>query len=105
MQQGHLYNIGLVRSLFEKAADCVKSKFTPAIWHYYIMFEINQKDYVKAKALVFRAVKECPWAKSLYLFAMIELFKVFTDVEIEQFSLLMEENEVRMRNLFPPIVE
>lgn len=61
--QGNLHNAGLVRTIFTNAIECSKSKFHPAVWFYFIMWEIGEKEYLSAKALVFRGIKECPWSK------------------------------------------
>jgi hypothetical protein len=64
-QQGQLHNAGLVRTIFNNAVECGRSKCCAMVWFYFVMWEIEQKEYLTAKALVYRGIKECPWSKGL----------------------------------------
>ncbi|KAJ3326989.1 hypothetical protein HDU76_012445 [Blyttiomyces sp. JEL0837] len=98
MRQREHYNANSIRSWFEKAVECESSKHSVSIWYLFINFEVITKNEAKAKALFFRAIRECPWAKALYLLPFRILKSQFTDDELLDVMSLMEEKEIRIRN-------
>jgi hypothetical protein len=103
--QTGLFNAGLIRNIFNEAVSCTKASKHAGIWFYYIMWEISEKEYLNAKALVFRGVRECPWAKDLYLFVGVELGSMFNEVELDGMGRVMEGCEIRMRSAYPGVDE
>ena len=105
--QGGL-NVNLIRSLFKKAVSnegyvfaYSRSYKSPELWYLYLKFEIKNKNYASLKDLFFRACKECPWVKALYLIGISELNELFNADEIEELGLLLQEKEMRVRLSFP----
>ncbi|KAF9584551.1 hypothetical protein BGW38_006059 [Lunasporangiospora selenospora] len=57
---------------------------------------------LKVKALLMRALNDCPWCKDLYMLAFEPRFrKLFTNVELEQIYETMLEKEIRVRHELP----
>ncbi|KAI9334132.1 NRDE-2, necessary for RNA interference-domain-containing protein [Obelidium mucronatum] len=94
---GQTYNPHSVRSLFSRAHECPTGKHCPSVWYLSIIFEILQGNVTKAKQLLFRAIRECPWSKKLYMLAMGELRGVFDGSEVAEIIGVMEEKEIRLR--------
>ncbi|KAI9004189.1 NRDE-2, necessary for RNA interference-domain-containing protein [Gaertneriomyces semiglobifer] len=63
LHQRQNYNPHMVRSLFDRALECPTSRHSPSLWYLYISFEVRENDGQRAKALFFRAIRECPWCK------------------------------------------
>ncbi|CAG8582332.1 2727_t:CDS:10 [Paraglomus occultum] len=98
MRRHQNYNVNFIRSLFERAAECPKSRHSVAIWSLYINFEKHIGDLERAKAIYFRALRECPWAKSLILEAFT--MPSMTDTEKESVMGLMMSTGMRLRVSF-----
>ncbi|KAJ3044013.1 hypothetical protein HDV00_003542 [Rhizophlyctis rosea] len=96
-------NMHIVRSLFERALECATTKHSIIVWHLYVELEVREGNLMKAKALFFRAIRECPWSKELYLLPFKLLREVFDDDELVDIHALMEEKELRLRK--PLVVE
>ncbi|XP_023233026.1 protein NRDE2 homolog [Centruroides sculpturatus] len=56
-----------IRSLFEKAATMSKLSHSVLLWRMYIRFELQQGDMRRTKAVFYQAIKQCPWAKVIYM--------------------------------------
>ncbi|RUS31601.1 hypothetical protein BC938DRAFT_477469, partial [Jimgerdemannia flammicorona] len=91
------YNVHLVRSLFDRALECHRSRCSVALWKLYIQFEIIQNNLGKAKTLFFRAIRECPWAKELYLLAFRNIQHELSAKEQDEVFSLILEKELRIR--------
>ncbi|CAG8592227.1 13671_t:CDS:2 [Funneliformis caledonium] len=50
-----------------------------------------------AKTLYYRAVRECPWSKDLYIMAFRKLRSLFTIDELEEAMNVLYEKEIRLR--------
>ncbi|ORY43444.1 DUF1740-domain-containing protein [Rhizoclosmatium globosum] len=94
---GHTYNQNSVRSLFSRAHECPSARHCPSIWYLSIIFEILTGNLMKAKQLLFRAIRECPWSKKIYMLVMGELRGVFDAEEVSEMVGVMEEKEIRIR--------
>ncbi|KAJ3063192.1 hypothetical protein HDU98_000969, partial [Podochytrium sp. JEL0797] len=92
---GQTYNPHAVRSLLSRALECRVSKHSPSLWYLSILFEILTGNAGKAKQVLFRAIRECPWSKKLYMLAMGELRGVFGEEEVAELVGVMEEKEIR----------
>ncbi|KAJ1340290.1 hypothetical protein BSLG_005063 [Batrachochytrium salamandrivorans] len=102
MHQRGVVNSHVVRSLFEKAIEAKESVHSVSIWYMAIEFEARQETQNKldrAKALFYRGIRECPWAKELYMLAFTTLAPAFTQQELAQVYNLMEEKEIRIRSV------
>ncbi|CAG8472282.1 6023_t:CDS:2 [Acaulospora colombiana] len=91
------YNIDRVRSLFDKASACPSTKNSISLWALYINFEIKHDELRRAKTLYYRAIRECPWSKDLYLMAFRELKSQFNAEELDEIMNVMIEKEIRLR--------
>lgn len=56
-------NVHAIRKLFEEAVDCPFTRGSVALWKLYIEFELRGKEPVRAKLVLFRALRCCPWSK------------------------------------------
>jgi hypothetical protein len=65
-------------------------KSSVLIWMIYIEFEARYGRPLRAKELVFRAMRECPWAKGMLFYRM----SLILDLAMMAFGML--------RNLFDP---
>ncbi|KAJ3233272.1 hypothetical protein HDU81_002366 [Chytriomyces hyalinus] len=91
------YNQNTVRSLLTRAIECPVGRYSPQLWHVAIVFEIWTGNLPRAKQLLFRAIRECPWNKNLYMLAVGELRGVFGEDEVAEILGVMEEKEIRVR--------
>ncbi|KAH8548370.1 NRDE-2, necessary for RNA interference-domain-containing protein [Umbelopsis sp. PMI_123] len=91
------YNPNMVRSLFERAVECPRTRNSIALWKIYIEYEIREGNYDRAKVVFYRAIRECPWAKDLYLMAFDVLYHEMNEQELHQILSSMMEKELRIR--------
>lgn len=79
-------NVWAIRNLFDRALDnprCAsqywrnapchhadtrlnqsnRTKSAASLWTLYIDFEVRNGEYRRAKSLIYRAIRECPWCK------------------------------------------
>ncbi|KAI8621969.1 NRDE-2, necessary for RNA interference-domain-containing protein [Chytriomyces sp. MP71] len=94
---GEVYNQNTVQSLLSRAIECPVGKQAPSLWQLAIVFEILTGNLQRAKQLLFRAIRECPWSKGLYLLVVGELRGVFGADEVAEIVGVMEEKEIRIR--------
>jgi len=91
------YNANMVRSLFERAVECSRTRSSIALWRLYIEFEIREGNQERAKVVFYRSIRECPWAKDLYLLAFDSLYQEMNEQELHQILSSMMEKELRIR--------
>ncbi|CAG8634239.1 9753_t:CDS:2, partial [Diversispora eburnea] len=91
------YNIDRVRSLFYKSLECFTTKNSISLWSLFIHFEINNGELYRAKSLYYRAIRECPWSKDLYMIAFRELKSQFKTDELDEIMNVILEKEIRIR--------
>jgi nuclear exosome regulator NRDE2 len=65
LERGHVSEFG-IRSIFEKALESDANR-SVVLWLLYIDFEVRFGKALRAKELVFRAIRQCPWAKGITL--------------------------------------
>ncbi|KAI9207904.1 NRDE-2, necessary for RNA interference-domain-containing protein [Polychytrium aggregatum] len=99
IHQRHQHNSNIIRSVFEVATQEPRISACPAIWVLYIEFEVLEDNPKRAKLVFFRAIRNCPWSKDLYGLAFRLLYPTFDRDELEEVQKLMEEKELRIRNL------
>ncbi|KAJ1539650.1 Protein nrde2, partial [Cladochytrium tenue] len=73
------------------------SAHSVSLWYLFIVFENRCQNGAAAKALFYRAIRQCPWAKALYMLPFGELRHEFGDDELLDVHSLMEDKEVRIR--------
>nr|XP_054758466.1 nuclear exosome regulator NRDE2-like [Lytechinus pictus] len=81
-----------LRSLFDRALSNRYTRHCVLLWRLYILFEVQNGDPKRGKAIFYRALQHCPWAKILYLDAV----RYFPEELQEVIDLLMEK-ELRVR--------
>ncbi|CAG8553183.1 26237_t:CDS:10, partial [Dentiscutata erythropus] len=91
------YDINRVRTTFDKALMCPTTRNSIALWILYINFEIKNGEMSKAKTIYYRAVRECPWSKDLYMVAFKKLHAQFSPDELEELMNVFFEKEIRIR--------
>ncbi|KAJ3343651.1 hypothetical protein HDU93_007532 [Gonapodya sp. JEL0774] len=87
----------VLRGLFEDAAGAESTKHSVALWYAYAQLEHTLGHSVRAKSVFWRGVRECPWAKKLYLLPFTLLRHHFTTAELATVLDLMVEKEIRVR--------
>lgn len=65
MRAAEHYNVHAVRSLFELGVECDRTRSSVQLWTAFVEFELQQKDSVRAKDVLFRGIRYCPWSKGL----------------------------------------
>lgn len=68
------------------------------IWMLYLQYETSQGQLDKAKSVYFRAIRECPWSKDVYLFGLVFLSHSMEMTEVEQVYSIMEDKDIRLRS-------
>ncbi|CAG8441268.1 17395_t:CDS:10 [Dentiscutata heterogama] len=90
-------DINRVRTTFDKALMCSTTRSSIALWILYINFEIKNGEMSKAKTIYYRAIRECPWSKDLYMVAFKKLHAQFSSDELEELMNVFFEKEIRIR--------
>ncbi|XP_044291906.1 nuclear exosome regulator NRDE2 isoform X1 [Varanus komodoensis] len=81
-----------IKALFEHAVETESGAHCPLLWRLHISFMVSLGEKEKSKAMFYRALQNCPWAKVLYMDA-IEYFPN----ELHETLDLMTEKELRVR--------
>jgi len=63
MRAGEHYNVHAVRSLFEQGVNSDRTRSSVQLWIMFMEFELQQKDVSRAKEILFRGIRHCPWSK------------------------------------------
>ena len=72
-------------------------RHSPVLWRIYLEFEIRAGQLTRAKALLYQATNACPWVKDFYLLAFDQLRSTFTHGELDSWTSLMAERQIRTR--------
>lgn len=72
-------------------------RHSPVLWYIYLEFELKVGRPSRAKTLLFQAVASCPWVKGFYLLAFDQLRSSFTPAQLDAWSTLMAERQIRLR--------
>ncbi|KAI9022559.1 NRDE-2, necessary for RNA interference-domain-containing protein [Hyaloraphidium curvatum] len=93
-----------LRSAIRCGLTCSSNRPSSALWMVFIRFELSQGRFSDAKQLFWRAVRECPWSKDLYMMPFNKKLDMkFTTAELEEvWTLMSEEKEIRVRVLWRP---
>ncbi|GJE85747.1 NRDE-2, necessary for RNA interference-domain-containing protein [Phanerochaete sordida] len=94
-----------IRNRFSAAVQSVRLRGSAVLWRAYLEFEIRAGRMKQAKLLLFRAIKECPMVKELYMLAFISLRPQFTSRELNELGDTMAERGIRMRRSLDEAVE
>ncbi|KAI9303040.1 NRDE-2, necessary for RNA interference-domain-containing protein [Cunninghamella echinulata] len=91
------YDVNLVRTIFEEAVTHPSTRSSILLWKLYIQHEIRLENNEKAKSLLYRAVRECPWSKDLFMTGLKLLNDSFSTKELLDLTSLMMEKDIRTR--------
>ncbi|KAL5534334.1 hypothetical protein ACEPAG_796 [Sanghuangporus baumii] len=95
-----------VRAGLEAAVTSDRTKGSPILWKVYVKFEIAAGNVKRAKSVLFRALKECPLVKELYLLAFEDdLRNAYTRRELITLSDTMAERGIRLRYSLGEVLE
>ncbi|KAL5535434.1 hypothetical protein ACEPAF_3528 [Sanghuangporus sanghuang] len=95
-----------VRAGLETAVTSDRTKGSPILWKVYVKFEIAAGNMKRAKSVLFRALKECPLVKELYLLAFEDdLRSAYTRRELITLSDTMAERGIRLRHSLSEVLE
>ncbi|CCJ30843.1 unnamed protein product [Pneumocystis jirovecii] len=91
-------NMYPIRNLFERAVENQATRSDLIIWRLYIQFEIQYGTLDKGKAIFYRAIRDCPWSKTIDLmfFAFKDLRSQFNSEELTKLYNTMIEREFRI---------
>ncbi|GAA5972334.1 hypothetical protein JCM11641_002413 [Rhodosporidiobolus odoratus] len=99
-------NVWAVRNLFDRALDNPKTRSSPSIFALYIDFEVRNGELQRAKSLIYRAVRECPWCKEFYLRPFSPALRsAYRARELSDFHHLLLEKGLRVRESIDVITE
>ena len=97
-----LGNVPRVRDASEKAVECMP--WCSSFWHLYMQLEHMLAKVDRVKAVSYRAIRSCPYAKDLYLRALTYLKDLLSYRESIDLITTMEEKELRVRCLLEEFV-
>ncbi|CAE6433907.1 unnamed protein product [Rhizoctonia solani] len=86
-----------VRNVLSKAVNDHRMRHSPVLWRIYLEFEIRAGQLMRARTLLYQATNACPWVKDFYLLAFDQLRSTFTHTELDSWTNLMAERQIRMR--------
>ncbi|KAG8747264.1 hypothetical protein FRC10_001880 [Ceratobasidium sp. 414] len=95
-EHGH-YEPERARTVLTRAVNDHRMRHSPSVWRIYLEFELKAGRLDRAKALLFQAVASCPWVKDFYMLAFGPLRSVFTSAQLNQWTNLMAERQIRVR--------
>ncbi|GAA5887659.1 hypothetical protein JCM5296_004450 [Sporobolomyces johnsonii] len=99
-------NVWAVRNLFDRAIDNPRTRSSASLWVLYIDFEVRNGELQRAKSLIYRALRECPWCKELYLRPFSPALRsVYRTRELRDFHHLLLEKGLRIRIELDPFLE
>ncbi|GAA5907948.1 nuclear exosome regulator NRDE2 [Sporobolomyces salmoneus] len=99
-------NLWAVRNLFDRAVENPKTKSSPSIWTLYIDYEVRNGELQRAKSLIYRALRECPWCQEFYLRPFSPTLRsVYRSSELRDFHHLLLEKGLRVRIDLDPYLE
>lgn len=81
-----------LRAWFEVAVNQQKSQRCILLWRLYMFFEEQLNKHNNVKAVFYRALQQCPWAKTIYLDCVRYVPEMLQEVND-----LMTEKELRIR--------
>ncbi|CAO3613577.1 unnamed protein product [Cunninghamella blakesleeana] len=91
------YDANLVRTIFEESVSHPSTRSSILLWRLYIEHEIRLENYEKAKLVLYRAIRECPWSKDLFMTGFKLLSDSFTTKELLDMTSLIMEKDIRTR--------
>ncbi|KAF8535001.1 NRDE-2, necessary for RNA interference-domain-containing protein [Trichophaea hybrida] len=100
MRTGEHYNIHTVRNLFEQGVSCDRTRSSVHLWMMFVEFELQQQDPSRAKEILFRGIRHCPWSKGLIMMAFTELRSLLRLEDLRKLlSIMTSEKELRVHDV------
>ncbi|KPM36735.1 hypothetical protein AK830_g9818 [Neonectria ditissima] len=76
-------NVNTTKAAFEHAVSSDACKFSVLVWVFFIRFCGSQRELqAKAKDVLFRALRHCPWSKDVMMEAFYTLSRVMESAEL-----------------------
>ncbi|KAG9000242.1 hypothetical protein FRB93_012782 [Tulasnella sp. JGI-2019a] len=99
--------LGRVRNMLGRVVEGDRSRSSVALWKVAVDLELTLGQMSKSKALLYRALGECPWSKDLYLmpFRHPQLRNQFTKLELDTWVDTMMERQIRIRESIEDYLE
>ena len=89
--------IHATRSTFERAVHSEDGRRNAGLWKRYFLFECEQGEKKRARAIFYRAIAVCPWVKELYLLAFERLQDMMSLKELKGVYETMVDRDIRIR--------
>jgi hypothetical protein len=84
-----------VRAALDRAAESTSGAHSIVLWTSYLLFEVSQQDFLRAKHVFFRGLKDLPWSKWFVMLAF-EHLKGLTFEEMRSVWNVLGERELRV---------
>ncbi|EGE85644.1 hypothetical protein BDDG_08589 [Blastomyces dermatitidis ATCC 18188] len=86
------------RAAFESAVTTPSGQFSASTWKLYLLFELALSEWGRARAVLYRGIRSCPWAKELVMLAFRErgLREVMGPDELRKVWNVLVEKELRI---------
>ncbi|KAI8088685.1 NRDE-2, necessary for RNA interference-domain-containing protein [Halteromyces radiatus] len=91
------YDVNLIRTIFEEAVEHPRTRASILLWKLYIEHELRLGNMDKAKTLLYRSVRACPWSKDLFLYGLQHFNRTMTNQDLLDWTSLMMEKDIRTR--------
>lgn len=80
MQRG---NVNTTKAAFEHAVRSDACKYNVSLWIYFVRFCRSQRELrARAKDVLFRAIRNCPWSKEIMMEAFLTLNRDMESAEL-----------------------
>ena len=91
-------NLSAVRGTFERALSNPSAAHSAGLWKWYFLYESENGDVKlkRAREVYYRAIRACPWAKTIYMLAFEYLSEVMEEGELRGIYEMMVERELRI---------
>ena len=89
-------NSNTIRNAFEKSVNDHAAAHCVGLWKLYVLFEKSRGESKKARAVWWRGVQACPWAKALWIMGFQELRNEMSTEELKGLYEMMVEKELRL---------
>ncbi|KAA8893364.1 NRDE-2, necessary for RNA interference-domain-containing protein [Sphaerosporella brunnea] len=100
MRMSQHFSSHAVRSLFERAVSCDRIQASPQLWMMFVEFELQCKEYNRAKETLFRGIRNCPWSKDMMMMALTKLRSTLGFEDFRKLlSIISTEKELRVHDV------
>ncbi|KAL8737734.1 MAG: hypothetical protein Q9181_001391 [Wetmoreana brouardii] len=90
-------NQNAIRGTFERALASEGVAHSAGLWKLYFLFEHRNRDLKRARDVLFRAIRACPWAKAIYMLAFEYMGDEMGNEDLRGVYDMMVERELRIR--------